>query len=259
MRDVLVHYHLFKNAGSSIDKCLENSFNERWYAFDPDSSNGMYTANEMLAIIESVPEATAFSSHCIVPPVPGTESMKIHPIVVLREPISRVYSAYTFEWKKQIGLDKPKGSLAEYINTKFDKPRGNAIEEFQTIRLSCDDPDKGRVSASTSDETMFDNACRFINQLPAYGLVEEFSESLNWLQSAYQDTFPGLDLKPVAVNVTDTQQKTMAEKHDRIRNEIGNDLFNELVSRNQMDTRLYRHAVKRFHQCWTPGSFAEAS
>lgn len=259
MREVLVHYHLFKNAGSSIDNCLKSSFKERWHAFDPESRNGIYTANEMLSIIDSQPNATAFSSHCIVPPIVDRESLKIHPIVVLREPISRVYSAYTFEWKKQIGLDKPKGSLVEYIHSKFDKPRGSAIEEFQVIRLSNDDPDRSRLPVSASDETMLENACGFVDQLPAYGLVEEFDESVSWLQSVYEGTFPGLDLKPVAVNVTDTQKKTMAEKHDRIRNEIGNDLFNELVSRNRMDTQLYQHAVKRFHNCWKNEALAQAS
>ncbi len=259
MRDVLVHYHLFKNAGSSIDKCLEKSFADRWHAFDPESRNGIYTANELRAIIDAQPQATAFSSHCIVPPIPRDESLRIHPIVVLREPISRVYSAYTFEWKKQMGLDKPKGSLAEYINMRFDKPRGNAIEEFQVIRLSCVDPDAVRVPVSTPDETMFNNACRFIDQLPAFGLVEAFTESVDWLQAAYEDKFPGLDLKPVAVNVTDAKTSTLAEKHDRIRNEIGNELFSDLVSRNRLDTRLYRYAVKRFRKRNALESLAKAS
>lgn len=246
MRKILLHYHLFKNAGSSIDRCLKESFGDRWHAFDPESASGVYTASELREIIDKNVEAVAFSSHCIVPPL-LVDSPQVSPIIILREPISRVFSAYTFEWQKQKGVDAPVGELDEYIHAKFEMPRRNAIENFQTVRLSvtddtqrCPDPDK-------SDVELVEAACQVIDSLPAFGLVERFGESVAWLQKLYSGDFPSLDLQPVAANVTQSSSKPLWVRQKAIADKIGTELYNELLLRNQMDIQLYAYATGRFN------------
>lgn len=245
MRPVLVHYHLFKNAGSSIDRNLKRCFGDAWHAFDPASPSAVLTAEQLDQEIEAHPEACAFSSHCIVPPVLSTVAA-LHPIVVLREPISRVRSAWLFEWQKQKGAEKPIGSLAEYIETKFASPRRNAIENFQTIRLSVTDPATNRAAEGTGDEALLSAAVSFIDSLPAFGLVERFDESLELLQAAYGSAFESLDLQPVQVNRTDATPMSLEERHERIRSEVGQTVYDELKRRNELDSRLYEHAADVF-------------
>jgi hypothetical protein len=246
MRKILLHYHLFKNAGSSIDRCLKASFGDRWHAFDPESPSGVYTASELREIIDENDRAVAFSSHCIVPPL-LVGSTQVSPIIILREPISRVFSAYTFEWQKQKGLDAPVGELDEYIHAKFEMPRRNAIENFQTMRLSVTDDSKRAPASDKSDVELVEAACRVIDKLPAFGLVERFDESVNWLQQSYCKDFPGLDLQPVAANVTQSASKPLWVRNKAIADRIGDELYNELLLRNQMDIQLYAYAAGRFN------------
>ncbi len=246
MRDILVHYHLFKNAGSSIDRCLKDSFGDLWHAFDPESRSGLYAAEEFDKIIMQNEDSIAFSSHCIVPPITNRVA-RVHPIIVLREPISRVMSAYLFEWKKQMNLDELYGGLDEYISLKFSMPRMNAIENFQTLRLAVTDGSSRRPKGSSSDNELIDTACNLIDQLPAFGLVERFDESVSWMQNVYEGTFPQLELKPVAANVIQKNVNSMTVRHKAILDLIGSELFDQLVLRNQMDIQVYQYALGRFN------------
>jgi len=127
MRKVLVHYHLFKNAGSSIDSCLSNSYGDAWHSFDPDANTGVYTASQLQKIIENHPKITAFSSHCLVPPL-LSGAIKVCPIIVLREPISRILSAYAFEWQKQNGLVEQFDRSVAWLQQAYER-------DFPELRL----------------------------------------------------------------------------------------------------------------------------
>jgi len=41
---VLVHYHIFKNAGSSIDACLRRSLGKRWGCFEGGHAHDIQSA-----------------------------------------------------------------------------------------------------------------------------------------------------------------------------------------------------------------------
>src|SRR5215472_14641285 len=92
-RQILVHYHIFKNAGTSIDAMLRASFRSRWEKFDPDLP--VSDPSGMLAqFIAERPRVRAISSHTICPPLPAIEGTYLQPIFFLRHPIARVASAY---------------------------------------------------------------------------------------------------------------------------------------------------------------------
>jgi len=247
MRNVIVHYHLFKNAGSSIDSILKESFGDRWHSFDPENSSGKYHSVELGDIIESNKEKDAFSSHCIVPPLPSGD-FTVHPIVVLRDPISRVMSAYLFEWKKQMGLDSPKGTLTEYIQDKFSKPRANAIEDFQTIRLSVTDVERTAPRFNRHDEQILADAIDFVTSLPTLCLVEEFSSSLQLLKKYFGPIFPEIKFEEREKNKTQDTSIPLYERHENIKTLIGTDTYDELVKRNLLDIKLYSFAKGRFSE-----------
>jgi len=245
MREIIVHYHLFKNAGTSIDKILEAAFGENWVSYDPENR---ISANELVRIIEDKKDAQAISSHMVCSPLPdfAKTKIKVLPIVFLREPISRIKSAWLFEWKKQKNKDEPIGTLSEYIHEKFKNPRANAIENFQTIRLSNLDPSKTKCNSSVNDQSLLENSQKFIDRLDAFGIVEKFDWSLKLYEDRYSHYSDCLKFENIKKNVTQDTTKTIDVRQAEIMEEIGKDLYTEVVMRNQLDIQLYAYASGKF-------------
>lgn len=245
MRSIILHYHLFKNAGTSIDSILERSFGDLWCNFDNANPSARYSPKEFEQIIRGNPSLKAFSSHQIVPPVPEGD-LRVYPVVFLRHPIDRIKSAYLFEWKKQLKLDKPKGTLKEYIEEKFANYRGNAIEEFHVMTLANKGYEGRRPSAQLSDEELLNNAKGFIDSVPFYGIVEKFEESLIRLEYFLKMEFPEFKSFVTEENVTQDRKKNISDRMSELEVEIGAELYKEVIERNKLDMELYNYSLSKF-------------
>jgi len=249
-RNVIVHYHIFKNAGSSVDQLLRENFSADWLSYDTDDSGGVITTSALSDLINSNPQYQAFSSHQIVPPLPEVDGY-IYPIVFVRDPIDRIRSAYLFEWQKQLGLESPKGSLREYVESKFVSRRKNAIEEFQTLRLSNTDPNDHQVFDAVEDDELYHRAISFIRSLDFVGIVDQFDESCVLLQRYLQSAFPEFQIKKVQANVLQDISMSIKAKRDLIRTELGDDLYEEVLERNILDDQLYRETCVHFETLYS--------
>jgi len=244
-RAVIVHYHLFKNGGTSIERMLQDALGDRWTAFDHASSGARIATRELEAFLAERPALRAVSSHQLVPPPPG-DGFEVTPIVFLRDPLARVRSAWLFEWQKQPRLEAPKGTLAEYVRAKLDVSDVNVIANFQTSRLSHADPDNPRQAFGRHDQQALDRACRWLDALPFFGLVERFAESIDWMRPVMRQRFPDLELVEHRENVLQDPATTRHARIESLRAEIGDALFDELAVRNQLDLQLYAYAQGRF-------------
>lgn len=247
-RSVLLHFHLFKNAGSTVDHLLEDAFGSRWCYNDKTAPDAKVTASEMEAFLLENPKIKAVSSHQVVPPLPGG-GIRILPIVILRHPIDRAYSAYRFEWGKQISLDKPTRPFAEYVEEKFATYRIEAIDDFQTLRLANQDASAYHVDPNLPDEELLGRARDFIDSLPCFGLVHRFDESLHWFAKKLSRKVFRTKQATQRVNATQDPSLTLDDKLARIQGELSEDLWQQLWDRNRLDMALYEHACSRF-----PGS-----
>ena len=250
-RNVIVHYHIFKNAGSSVDQLLKKNFPDRWVGFDGEKAGSVITTAELEARIKTSTDMIAFSSHQIVPPLPEADA-NIFPIVFLRDPIDRIKSAYLFEWKKQLGLDEPKGSFCEFVKHKFTHRRKSSIEEFQTIRMASNDVSSFSANEDIDDSELLARACEFISSIPFVGIVDEFEKSNQLLGAYLQEGFPEFKLSEVKANVLQDLSLSQEVKRKRIREELGEEMFEMIVSRNSLDEALYQHGRKcldQLHQC----------
>ena len=247
MRNIIVHYHLFKNAGSSVDHLLKTAYgNEQWVNHDPGEPPHLVSSNALLEFIEQNKNLKAMSSHMLVPPLPFTEGLAVHPIVFIREPITRIMSAYLFEWQKQKGTEKPIGTLAEYIHSKFSVPRASAIEDFQCLRLGNKNPELTHSDSTRPDEEILQDAKDLLESMDVFGLVDRFPESMSQFQRSYGETFPEITFKDVAMNTTQKTSTPLQDRFKSIKNEIGSDLYSELIVRNQLDIKLYQFACGLF-------------
>jgi len=68
-RSVVLHYHLFKNAGSSVDEMLRQNFPGRWITQEFNLPPGE-RAQALLAFVQQNPQVDAISSHSALLPVP---------------------------------------------------------------------------------------------------------------------------------------------------------------------------------------------
>lgn len=246
-RRVIVHYHLFKNAGSSVDQLLRRNFMDDWVTYDRVDGGSIICTEELEQLLNEHPTAQAFSSHQLIPPLP-TGDVAVFPIIFIRDPIDRIKSAYLFEWQKQLGLESPKGSFEEYIKFKLTHRRKNAIEEFQTLRLSNRQTHRYQDFENFSDDELFEFAKRLIEQLPFVGIVDRFEESTELLVKALALYWPEFTNYPTRANVLQDTSLSLATKHDNIRHELGEEIYQLICDCNRLDSRLYEFATGRFEQ-----------
>ena len=98
-RPVIVHFHLFKNAGTSVDRILQRNFGDRWIEIE-GPNNKKLTQDALIDFIRGNPQYDAISSHTAVVSVPQYDDIEIIPIFFYRHPIDRIRSAYDFERKQ---------------------------------------------------------------------------------------------------------------------------------------------------------------
>jgi len=236
---------MFKNAGTSVDRLLRESYGDNWRNYDKDKPAALITSDEIRDYIQAHPELKALSSHQIVPPVPVC-NIDIFPIVFIRDPIQRIKSAWLFEWKKQPGLEQPKGPLSDYIAERFRPGSGNVIRDFQVSRLSNTEFD-----AASNDDDLHENdklaaAVAFLRSIPFFGLVERFDESLALLEVNAAADYPDLSYKRYQENVTSDPSVSQNDNFDQFKAEIGDELFDQVLLRNRLDLQLYSYAQGLF-------------
>ncbi|WP_346839860.1 sulfotransferase family 2 domain-containing protein [Microbulbifer sp. SAOS-129_SWC] len=245
MRKLILHYHLFKNAGSSIDEILKGSFGDSWTSFDKDTASAKILPAEMRAFIDENPQVRAVSSHQVMPPLPQGD-FEVFPIVFLRHPLDRVRSAYLFEWKKQLGLTVPKGSFADYVREKLDSCSRGPIANYQVFQLSNTACEGEKPAHDSDTQKRLVRAQTFLAELPFFGLVERFQESLERMHFYLKYHFPDLKVVNRQVNTTQDTGKHIEERLLEVRQQLGEALYGELIDRNRQDLELYNFACKHF-------------
>lgn len=239
-RNLVLHYHLFKNAGSSIDEMLRRNFPGRWITQEfnvPPRER----AQALLVFVQQNPQADAISSHSALLPVPRIENVRIFPIVFIRHPIDRLRSAYLFERAQDaetLGSRIAKAhDFAGYLREHLIIPRHRHVRNFQTYWLSrnC----AGRINRELA------RALRALARLPFVGLVEEFEKSLKHLESLLRSPFPGFRAEIARKNVT-SSGTTLVERIAWVRDTLGEALYAEICAANADDFALHQAVTERW-------------
>ena len=169
-RSVIIHYHLFKNAGSSVDAILRHNFGDGWVEIEgPD---GKKLTSEMMAdYITANPDKVAISSHTAEICLPKIDNVNIIPIFFFRHPIDRIQSAYEFERIQD--SDSPgsraakEGDFSHYMLWRVSTPMMSQIVNFHAVRLK----DFNRFTTMREAHLFRRRAVQTLRQLPVVGLV----------------------------------------------------------------------------------------
>jgi hypothetical protein len=250
MRLVILHYHIFKNAGSTIEDILDHSFGERFARLDTRAGEGLISNPDLVRFFDGRPNLRAFSSHQIRHPLPEAAGYLFFDICFLRDPIDRIRSIYTYFRRRPNPADPMsdlanRATLGDFIAGMIrDFPL--FVKNVQVNLLACggdsDEPEARDLDLAT--ERMM--ATSFL------GVVDGFGQSVAAGAHALRCAFPELDCDRPAVNVSDGLQGTVASRTENLRQACAPEVYEELLRLNALDRQLVDRAraevLRRFQQ-----------
>lgn len=242
-RPVLIHYHLFKNAGTSLDRILRESFGARWISREFAGPLAAEHQRELAALLEENGELVALSSHTLLLPPPKIENLSVLPVLFVRHPIDRLRSAYAFEKAQKaetVGAALARDNdFAGYIRKRLDTPGETFCRNFQVHRLAAAHFDP---NLSPTDRAM-----AAIEDLPFVGLVEAFEPSMARLNEIAVKLWPEFRLMKVHANAT-APDTTLQQRLHAVRKDIDEDLYDELLAANRGDMDVWNIVRARYRE-----------
>lgn len=237
-RFVVVHYHIMKNAGSTIVSILEREFGQEFYDIHRESASGDIGPDELALFLATTPEVRAVTSHHIRYPLPQLAAMVLFDCCFIREPLDRLESLYTF--LKKTGDKSPLGELAQAHSVavfleKLLQDHPHQVCNAQTNLLA----NSGRFTRPP-DSADLGRAIQLIQKAALPGLVDRFDESLVAAEYFLKPAFPNLRLHHRPQNISRSTATTLSERHRQLRKQCGSALFRQLQKANELDYRLYR-------------------
>lgn len=232
VRPLVLHYHLFKNAGTSVDEVLKGNFGDHWANAEFVVRRRQPNVHLIEQWLVEHPQIQALSSHTARFPLPRLEGLRIAPVIFVRHPLDRIHSAYEFERRQN--ADTPGARLAResdfatYVRGRLER-NDNQCNEFQATRFAAL-PTEGSGSLA-------ERALRAVDELPFVGLVEEFGQSMQRLETVLRQTFP--DFRAFGAKANVLRGLTLEERLEEIRRALGPELHAELIAANQADLALY--------------------
>ncbi len=249
LRNVIVHYHFFKNAGTSLDHSLKKAFPGGWLQLETDAE-GPVTADRILSRFREQPELVVLSSHTARLALPRPDDMQIFPLVFIRHPLDRVLSVYQFERRQtedtEGSLQARKLELPAFVEWRLDRPRDHSFRNFQVHRLA------GLADDGGNPADPYRQGLEGLQKLPFVGLVEAFDQSIHCLQAWLRPWFADIELKTVKLNVTQAEQTTLVERLAHLKASLGPALYLRLLQENEADMQLYRQVAAMYDRHQIP-------
>ncbi len=236
MRNVVAHYHVFKNAGVSVDATLRAILPNGYFQVEATPSKPL-APGCFAAFIESHPEGVLFSSHTALFPVPEIEDVQIFPIIFVRHPIDRLRSVYEFERRTPL-IRGQVGELGVAVAKELPFPE-YVKWRFERLDGTLDNHHVRRFSAGIGPEVTLEAAKAYTERLPFVGVVEHFDASMHKLKRCLSDLFPLCEAPVRHYNQTPGRLSSLEARIALIRAELGDALYEKVLEHNQDDLALY--------------------
>ncbi|TKI69920.1 sulfotransferase family protein [Sulfurimonas crateris] len=239
-RDVILHSHIFKNAGTTFDHTLEKNFAKNFVDHREDRDLVEGKQDYLNSFLDKNSTINAFSSHSIHFKAQNNERYNFHQIYFLRHPIERIKSVYTFERQQpaeiSLGAKMAKElDMNEYIRWRMRDDVAATIRNCHTVFLSGLGPNPNKI------DEKYKVAKKNIFEIPLIGIVDRYDESMVVFEEYLREHFPNIDLSYVRKNVTDTSKElSVDEKSDKLLQQIDEDLQQLVLEKNAYDLELYK-------------------
>lgn len=239
-RSVMLHYHFFKNAGTTIESILQDNFGDRFAHFDAGDHNSVIPNDDLIRFLDSHPVITAVSSHHLRPPKPANDRYSFYDILFLRHPIARLWSTYEFylrmdEGKDPLSAAAKRSSAADFFRLLMEEYPQHATNAQVGLIASA-----GRSIPLQSDLA---SAVEVVLKATVLGTAEHFDESAVAAEHLLASVLRWIDFSYVPQNVSsglnslETQVQRMVQK-------CGKEILDALVEKNQLDVALHEKATE---------------
>jgi hypothetical protein len=241
MRNVLIHAHIFKNAGTTFDYSLRRSFGEHFVDHRNDELFLQGRNNYLLEYLHANKQVQALSSHSMHFRIRGDEKIRLFPVYFIRHPLARVWSVYRFE-KHQTGVNTEGARRAKemdlnsYVSWYLEEGSPATIRNIHTIFLSGEGPSPDNMDRKFSlarDYLTEPGAC--------FAVVERYVDAMLVLEDLLGDYFPDLDLAYVRKNVTaENPEQGLHASISNLLTLLDDEVKEKLQSANASDLALYQ-------------------
>lgn len=239
IRHIILHYHFFKNAGSTLARSLERNFAEHFVAFDAAHYNRRIRPDELLCFIDTHPQILAISSHHLRPPAPKYDNVQFHEMLLLRDPLDRLRSMYAFYRRAEVNQDPLTGEAKRRNLQDF---FSYLIENHLNLATNAQVNLVANGGAKIPDDADAGRACTLLRSMAMTGVAHSFDHFALAAERHLRVFFPHLDLSYVPENVTPGRKDALPDRLREFSNECGPTLFHKLQELNRLDHELVQAA-----------------
>lgn len=250
MRHVICHYHIYKNSGTSFDEILKANYGELHVGFDGPYPYFTIGQGELAKIIQRNPAAKSFSSHQISLPPPCSLDFTAHPVVFVRHPILRIYSVYKYKREEndgtQTSIDAQAMDFAQWCRHGLEHPQEIAqVSNVQTRMLGGTYGNASLIRRGKRGmEYDLVQARRNIAGVELLARTEHFQDDVGRFAPILKRYGIAFECAGAAAhNVTASDLSLSVEQRlALIAEELGDEMFNRLLTANRQDLVLYDDA-----------------
>ncbi len=242
-RPLLVHYHIFKNAGTSFEWTLKQALGRRFCTYDLTAPNQILASVDIIRYVKRRPETEALSSHQASFPAPIIRGREVVTSILIRDPIARIRSIYAFERQQEVST--PGALKAKELDFKgyVEWRLSTAPAMLCNYQVHFCSRTKGSQHKGRLDEAHLRKAIANLDRVDIVGTVERYGEWLTLAQLILCKAFPNILLSATRQNVTGTAgETTEAAILDDLVNELGQTLAEHLLEGNKLDMCLHQVA-----------------
>jgi hypothetical protein len=241
-RFVIVHYHILKNGGSTIESILRREFGHAFATVHGPRASSTLGGRELAGFLRDHPHTSAISSHHLRYPKPFLRNIVVFDCCFLRHPLDRLHSFYNH--LRHTDSTDPLCLRARELSPRAFMQR--LVAESPNFASEVHVTQLARSGAYTrpAHPSDLEKATRVLNEMAIPGLVEMFDESLVAAEYFLRPAFPELSLEFVPQNVRRSPAMTITEREKELADLWGVTLYDEVARLNQLDFELYRRAER---------------
>lgn len=242
-RFVVLHYHIFKNGGSTIDYALRRSFGDAFADFHGEHGDARLFAQDIVELVRADASIRALSSHHTRYPRPRAQGFVFFDICFVRHPLSRIRSLYHYgrtldpaDWLAQLALAHDEGGFVAHLLRHLP----HMLADVQINHLV-----NGAEFSRAAGPQDLRAASAILADMSAPGVVELFDESLVAAEFFLGPCFPQIDFAYIAQNVSAPDGHRPSGRDDILdvcRTAWGSESLDAVLALNVWDLRLYETA-----------------
>lgn len=247
MRHVVLHGHIFKNAGTTLDWSLRKNFGDDFLDHRDDQPMLADGRGHLAQLLQAGPALRAVSSHHMTRDFPQLPEVALLPVYLLRHPLARMRSVYDFERAQQAttpgAIAAKEKSFRDYIAWRMQDEVRPVIRNYQSRYLSGQ---HAMISQQKMASHYFPVAIDTLASACLVGIVERYDESMVVLEERLKPFYPDIDLSYVAQNVSDKGDRETGQEAvvEALLAELGA-LQQCVIDNNSLDLALYQMACSR--------------